>query len=325
MREGRPASNPSVNDMQAEIVGVSTFCLFHSYFRLQAVLRLGGWAAKEVFPRLIVGQLWVERRAQVRHIPEQDAIEVTLEALVDRALFPDQAVLEIACDGSMASLPATALMEAASAAQGGSLDGAFRDIIEDMRRANPAVRPRMLDIGGRARSGIERRRFFPQCDVTTFDIIADPSVDVVGDAHELSRSFAPDSFDLVLCVSVFEHLLMPWKATLEMNAVLRPGGVALIHTHQTIGMHDLPWDFWRFSDTCWQGLFNRHTGFEILRTSLQDFMQVVPRAWNSRYSLAEHSGGFEGSTVIVRKIGATRLRWDAPLSDVLATNYPTQA
>lgn len=317
--------------MRIALMQVPCACVFHGYFRLQALLRLDGIDASDpdvvsrIFPRLIVGQLWVDRRAACRWAAEHQAVELTLEALVDRALFPQQATLEIACDGRMASLPVGTLIAAAAADHANPLNRVFADLVAAAARDTADGRPRMLDIGGRARSGVERRQQFPQCDVTTFDIVADPSVDVVGDAHELSHHFAPNWFDLAFCVSVFEHLLMPWKAALEINAVLRQGGVALIHTHQTIGMHDLPWDFWRYSDTAWHGLFNAATGFEVLHTSLQGFMHIVPRAWNDRYRQAEQSGGFEGSTVIVRKIGPTALRWDVPLSSVLVTHYPLAA
>ncbi|WP_373690468.1 methyltransferase domain-containing protein [Sphingobium sp. DEHP117] len=72
-----------------------------------------------------------------------------------------------------------------------------------------------------------------------------------GQSLKCYQFFEASSFDAVYSVSVFEHLLMPWKVALEMNRVLRMGGIAYIHTHQTLGLHDMPWDFWRFSDTSW--------------------------------------------------------------------------
>jgi hypothetical protein len=57
---------------------------------------------------------------------------------------------------------------------------------------------------------------------------------------------------------------MPWKAVVEINQVLKPGGLLCIMTHQTVGMHDLPSDFWRISGDAWQSLLNVYTGFEIV-------------------------------------------------------------
>ena len=115
---------------------------------------------------------------------------------------------------------------------------------------------------------------------------------------------------------------MPWKAMLELNWAMKTGGRMFIHTHQTIGMHDIPCDYYRYSDTAWQGLFNLHTGFEILETNLAQFQYIIPRAWTPRNLHSERSGGFEGSSVIVRKSGRSDLAWPITLVDVTSQEYP---
>ena len=50
-------------------------------------------------------------------------------------------------------------------------------------------------------------------------------MDVVGDAHTLSRHYPDAAFDAVMAFSVLEHLLMPWKLVIELNRVLKPGGI----------------------------------------------------------------------------------------------------
>ena len=72
-------------------------------------------------------------------------------------------------------------------------------------------------------------------------------MDVMGDAHKLSDYFDKDSFDVIFSMSVFEHLAMPWKVALELNKVLKPGGMMLHTTHQTWPLHEEPWDYWRYS------------------------------------------------------------------------------
>jgi SAM-dependent methyltransferase len=181
---------------------------------------------------------------------------------------------------------------------------------------------RMLDIGGRARSGLERRALFRASEYVVFDVLAGSNVDVVGDAHELARFFPAEHFDAILSVSVFEHLMMPWTVVTQMNEVLKPGGLALVFTHQTIGMHDMPWDFWRFSDTAWDALFNDHTGFEILDRALDRLQHIIPMVCRMDHD-AEHAAGFEGSAVLVRKTGPCRMAWPLRPADITATMYPS--
>jgi hypothetical protein len=184
----------------------------------------------------------------------------------------------------------------------------------------------ILDLGGRARSGGPLSAIrYPNWNTTVVDIVADTGVDIVADAHDLSSALNGRLFDAVYSVSVFEHLLMPWKACVEISRVLRMGGLVFIHTHQTIGMHDMPWDFWRFSDTSWKGLFNEATGFEILETQMADFVNIVPRIYSDIYEGAEYAGGFLISGLLARKVSAPSVDWQVRLSDLVATTYPGRA
>ena len=183
---------------------------------------------------------------------------------------------------------------------------------------------RMLDIGGRARSGIQRSHEYSHLvsNVDVLDVISDPGVDIVADAHPMSSVLTSKS-DAVISVSVFEHLIMPWKVVLEMNKVMNNGGIAFIHTHQCLGLHDAPWDYYRYSDQAWKGLFNEHTGFEIVETQMTGPMFILPFHWTPHWKEAEKSAGFSASSVIVRKIGESRMKWDIGSSDVTTDSYPT--
>lgn len=182
---------------------------------------------------------------------------------------------------------------------------------------------RVLDVGGRARSGTLRKEQIAAREFVVFDVLPDTTVDVVGDAHDLARHFPPEHFDGVLSVSVFEHLIMPWTVVTQINRVLKPGGIAMIFTHQALGMHDVPWDFWRFSDTAWDGLFNAQTGFEIVTRALDSEQFIVPCVITAEKERAEQAVGFEGSAVLVRKTGPCRMEWPLTAADVTGTLYPT--
>ncbi len=125
--------------------------------------------------------------------------------------------------------------------------------------------PSVLEIGSRNVSGITRRGMFPHCkEYVGFDILPGEGVDIVGDVHKLSDYITSEHFDLVYCISVFEHLLFPWKAVLEINKVMKIGSYLYISTHPVWPEHEMPWDFWRFPKNGFYSLFNKYTGFEII-------------------------------------------------------------
>lgn len=180
---------------------------------------------------------------------------------------------------------------------------------------------RVLDIGGRARSQVDRSASFGRADVTVLDILPGDNVDIVADAHDLS-AIPEASFDAVYSVSVFEHLLMPWAVVPQINRILKPGGLLLVSTHQTLGMHDIPWDFWRFSDTAWDALLNAHTGFAIEERILAAEQFVLPFIYTPIKAWAERAAGFEHSAVLARKTGACRMEWKLTPADLVDTSYP---
>ena len=98
--------------------------------------------------------------------------------------------------------------------------------LEHLRTTPPG---RVLELGSRGEQGTMYRDALPPgWTYTGFDIEPGHNVDVVGDAHELSRHVEPESFDALLSVATFEHLAMPWKVAVEINKVLKPGGVAVL-------------------------------------------------------------------------------------------------
>lgn len=180
----------------------------------------------------------------------------------------------------------------------------------------------MLEIGSRARSGRSYRDWF-SADTrhTGIDITDGPNVDVVGDAHHLSRHLR-DRFDFAFSIAVFEHILMPWKVALEMNKVLKRGAPALIISHGSWPLHEEPWDFFRFSKESWGGIFNKHTGFEMIESQYQYPASIIPN-YISTVDFQNMSQGrtFLLSGCLVRKIGVPQVEWEAEAGDVYNLSY----
>jgi SAM-dependent methyltransferase len=263
------------------------------------------------------------QRARILSVQPGGAVEFEIDALVPRDLSIDRVHLLASFGGGVSRFEMRAVLPYSRARDVRTMLTGFREQVA--QAAATGQRPRLLDVGGRARSHIQKSEEYPHCDVTVFDIIADPGVDVVGDAHELSAHFPPESFDFAISLAVFEHLLMPWKVAVEMNRVLKPGGLAYVWAPQSHSTHDMPWDFFRFSDVAWHALFNRRTGFEVVATDMSMQVHIVPRVLPEQPAYAEHTLGYMSSEVLVRKIGPAEVDWPVKLSEVIDTMYPTYA
>lgn len=245
-----------------------------------------------------------------------------IEAMIDREKFPDAYDVEILSKRDVCTIRCKDLVEHERREHArSSLDDLFR-YVAAWRLKHPGATPKVLDIGGRARSGSLLADKFRDCNVTVLDIVPAAGVDVVADIHEMSERLDRDAYDFLLCVSVFEHLVMPWKAVIEINKVLAPEAIAFIQTHQTVGLHDMPWDYFRFSDQSWKGLFNIASGFDILDTNMANFVRITPMRYFNIEPNGENAGGFYESSVVVRKIGPTRLEWPVRTTSIVQSPYP---
>lgn len=153
------------------------------------------------------------------------------------------------------------------------------------------------------------------------DIEDDDSVDIVGDAHCLSTLIPAGSVDAIVSVSTFEHLLMPWKVAVEMAKILKPGGAIYVQSHQAEGLHDPPFDYWRFSDQAWNGLFNAHTGFRITETVMSAPATILPLRRPVKHPLVENAAGFRNSAVAAVKTGEPSVDWEVPREDLVMGRY----
>jgi len=89
---------------------------------------------------------------------------------------------------------------------------------------------------------------------------AKQSVDVFGDGNRLP--FADGSVDTVLSTEVLEHLPEPRNCMREMARILKPGGTLLLTVPFQQPLHELPWDFYRFTPSALRELA-RDAGLEV--------------------------------------------------------------
>ena len=180
----------------------------------------------------------------------------------------------------------------------------------------------VLELGSR---GAEKHpRFKNYSEYIGFDIHPGKNVDVTGDIHKLSEYFPKETFDAVYSVSVFEHLAMPWKAVLEINKVMKKGGLVHISTHPTWPPHEMPWDFWRFSKEAFKALFNEATGFKLLEAKEGLPCAIVPYGNEPSMIGLQWETAYLGVSMIAEKIGDPdkSAKWDVKTEDILKSIYP---
>jgi SAM-dependent methyltransferase len=97
-----------------------------------------------------------------------------------------------------------------------------------------------LDIG----CGVSRyRNLFPNR--WAIDVRLQYGVDVCADAHALP--FQDESFEIVLCTEVLEHVHNPQVMIDEAYRVLKRGGRCILSTRFCYPIHDAPNDLYRFT------------------------------------------------------------------------------
>jgi SAM-dependent methyltransferase len=106
---------------------------------------------------------------------------------------------------------------------------------------------RILIIGGQHEgNGINRlikQNFNNQ--IVSIDIVKSENVDYCCDVHELI--FESNTFDLVVCQAVLEHVLDPHVAISEIYRVTKPGGICYIEVPFLQSVHEGAYDFSRFT------------------------------------------------------------------------------
>lgn len=208
-------------------------------------------------------------------------------------------------------------------------DDPYHQIFQQFRTLGEDIdAPAVLEIGSRNVSGTTRQNIFPhQKKYVGFDVHPGEGVTVVGDCHRLSAYLDTDDFDLVYTVSVFEHLMFPWKAVLEINKVMKAGGYVFVSTHPAWPTHELPWDFWRFMGGGFSALFNAYTGFELITAAEGLPCRGYALVDDGPARSVSQSVMNLGVAAIARKTGPYRsdlLKWDIEVADVTDSIYPAR-
>lgn len=113
-----------------------------------------------------------------------------------------------------------------------------------------------------------------------------------GDVDQHIDRLAPDSFDLILCLDVLEHLVDPWSTLKRLQSLLRPGGQLIASLpnirHHSVILPLLLTGKWRYEtagimDRTHLRFFSRATAIDLLQQAgLQLDGERSTYAWGSR-------------------------------------------
>ena len=122
------------------------------------------------------------------------------------------------------------------------------EMIEFLESHRPNQDGRLLDLGAGTKPYESLYRHFYR-DCTSVDVPHSPHdtacVDVMAWADDLP--FESESFDCVICTEVLEHCPDPAAVVQEIARTLRPGGQAFVTTPFLIPLHEMPFDFYRYT------------------------------------------------------------------------------
>lgn len=91
--------------------------------------------------------------------------------------------------------------------------------------------------------------------------------------EELSQ-IEGESFEVILCTGLLEHLPEPQKAIAEFHRILKPGGELIVSASSVFSIHEGPDDFFHFTQFSFRKLFDQWGEIKMLRGASQPFETI---------------------------------------------------
>jgi SAM-dependent methyltransferase len=147
----------------------------------------------------------------------------------------------------------------------------------------------LLDVGAGTRPYWPvYKDYFSKC--VSFDASFSPhnttSVDLFANANLLP--FQEKVFDCIICTEVLEHVPNPVAVLNEINRVLKPGGRVFLTTPFLVALHEMPYDFYRYTPSALQWMAKQSnlvvetiiTKGDFFALAMYVILYPVKKIWN---------------------------------------------
>lgn len=193
----------------------------------------------------------------------------------------------------------------------------FQDLPEDYGN----MRILFVGSGGSLNEMVECR--YSRSEITTIDIDPERKPDIVMDVTKLD--FDRETFDLVFVLEVLEHVKEPYLAVCSLREVLKSNGQIVVSTPFILGIHDEPYDFYRYTKHGLRYLFREYTDVQLFaRTGLFSTIAIlISRVISGKTVMAKLIGSF--LTVAIFPFFWIGLFVDKFMSDSVTTGYVLHA
>jgi SAM-dependent methyltransferase len=143
----------------------------------------------------------------------------------------------------------------------------IKNFIKNLSDEHDSEDTLVMDVAPETHMGA--KEFFTKSTIKTLDIDPESGADYIVDlCNNNSDKIGDETFDLIICTEVLEHVNNPFFVVNELKRILKTGGVVAISTPFNFRIHGPLPDNWRFTIHGLKVLFGE---FEILSiTPLED-------------------------------------------------------
>lgn len=169
---------------------------------------------------------------------------------------------------------------------------------------------RILDVGA---GTCPYRPLFAHCEYRTHDFKKYDGIKLgnttaygqIDYESEITKIPVPDqSFDVILCTEVLEHVPEPIEAVREMMRILKPGGTLFLTAPLGSGLHQLPFHFYGGYTPEWYRYVAKKFGFEVNEISPNGgyFKLLAQECGRLAWTLDDHRNLHGPHAEIIRKL-----------------------